>query len=125
MEENITITISKEKLPNYHQVQELLSLADDCQESMANLVNENYTQLVDTLGLEIALIIHFHFISITRARYFYAEEFIGLLATQCTKKQEREKLAFTCGCTLQTLDTWMRKVRRGEYDNAESSFNTK
>jgi len=112
MEEEIIITINKEKLPMYHQVQELLSLADGCPEYLSSVVNENYSQLVDVLGLEIALIIHTHFISITRARYFYTEGYIALLATQCTRKQEREKLAFTCGCTLQTLDTWVRKARR-------------
>ena len=117
MDETITITISKEKLPYYHQVQELLSLADNCTENMASQVNENYAQLVDIMGLEIALIIHTHFISITRARYFYAEDYMGLLANQCTKKQEREKLAFTCGCTLQTLDTWMRRVRSSHSDS--------
>jgi len=120
MDETITISISKEKIPNYHQVQELLSLADGCPENIVSMVNENYAQLVDVLGLEVALIFHTHFISITRARYFYSEEYIALLASQCTKKQEREKLAFTCGCTLQTLDTWMRKSRRGEYSDVES-----
>jgi len=121
MEEAITISIDKGKLPMYHQVQELLSLANDCPENLPSVVHDNYAQLVDVLGLEIALIIHTHFISITRARYFYSEEYVAVLASQCTRKQEREKLAFTCGCTLQTLDTWMRKARRGEYEEADSS----
>jgi len=121
MEDTITITLNKEKIPNYHQVQELLFWADNCPENITSLVNENYIQLVDVLGLEIALIIHTHFVSITRHRYFYSDEYMGVLALQCTKKQEREKLAFTCGCTLQTLDTWMRKVRRGEFQETDSS----
>lgn len=120
MQETINISINKEKLPLYHQVQELLLLADDCPENIVSVVNENYAQLVDVLGLEIALIFHTHFVSITRARHFYTEEYVGLLASKCTKKQERERLAFTCGCTLQTLDTWMRKVRRGEYEHEDS-----
>ena len=115
MSETITITLDKGKIPNYHQVQELLSLADNCPENLVSIVNENYAPLVEVLGLEIALIFHTHFISITRARYFYSEEYVAMLASQCTKKQERERLAFICGCTLQTMDTWMRRARRGEY----------
>ena len=123
MEDTINISIDRAKIPNYYQVQELLSLADDCTEKLSSVVNENYAQLVDVVGLEIALIIHTHFISITRARYFYTEEYIAMLATQRRRKQERERLAFTCGCTLQTLDTWVRKARRGEFSTNNSDEN--
>ena len=96
----------------YHQVQELMSLVDKYSANITSLVSENYTELVDILGLEIALIIHTHLTSFSRTRYFYTEEYIAILASQCIKKQEREKLAFKCGCTLQTLDSWVRRARK-------------
>jgi hypothetical protein len=117
MQETITITINKEKLPMYFQVQELMSLADEHTENISSLVSENYAELVDILGLEIALIFHTHFTTISRTRYFYTEQHIAMLASQCAKRQDREKLAFKCGCTLQTLDGWVRKSRKGEFAN--------
>ena len=73
MTEMITVSINKEKLPMYHQVQELMSLAEGCSDNLTSVVSENYTELVDILGLEVALIIHTHLTSISRARYFYTQ----------------------------------------------------
>ena len=112
MSEMITVTINKEKLPMYHQVQELLSLADGCTDTLTSVVSENYSELVDVLGLEIALIFHTHFASISRSKYFYTEDYIATLATQCVKRKDRVKLAFKCGCTVQTIDGWVRRAAR-------------
>jgi len=72
MQEIITISINRSKLPLYYQVQELMSLADGDSEDVTSLVSENYVELVEILGLEVALIIHTHFTSISRTRYFYS-----------------------------------------------------
>jgi len=48
----------------------------------------------------------------------YTEEHIAMLASQCIKRQEREKLAFKCGCTLQTLDSWVRKAKKNRIEES-------
>ena len=110
----IDFSIDVEKLPRYHHVQELLSLADGCSESITDVVRENYVDLVEILGLELACIIHAHFKLISCVKYFYTEEYIVYLASQCETKHEREKLAFGCGCSLQTIDGWLREAKKKE-----------
>jgi len=114
MSEIITLLIDRDRIPRYHQVQGLLSLVDGCTQDIKSVVRENYVELVEILGLEVALIVHAHFKSILCVKYFYTEEYIVKLASQCTTKREREKLAVECGCSLQTIDGWLRKTKKKE-----------
>jgi len=112
MTETLNVSIDINKIARYHQVQELLSLIDNNSSDITGVVRENYVELVEILGLEVAAIIHAHFKSILCVKYFYTEEFIVGLASKCTNKREKEKLALECGCSLQTIDKWLREARK-------------
>jgi len=96
-------------------VEDLLSLADSNTDDFANIVNGDYAEVVRILGVEIALKMYIHFrgCHISFPKHFYKPDYVVALASKCTDKREREKIAIVCGYTAQWIE---RRVRESSND---------
>ena len=100
------ITENKDKI----LVEDLLSLADG-QSDMGSIVNGDYAEVVRLLGIEVALKLYIHFrgCHISLPKHFYKTEYIITVASKCSDKREREKIAIICGYTAQWIERRIRE----------------
>jgi hypothetical protein len=91
---------------------ELLSIAQG--NDIAEAANEEYRELIELFGLDVALGLYKHYrgCRIDCPKNFFNTDFLIKVAAEKENKREREKIAVTCGLTSEWLEARVRKYLR-------------
>ena len=92
-------------------IKDLLSLTDGNLDNLANIVTKGYSDIAQVFGGEMALQMYANFrgCTINCAMMFFKKEFVIELASKCSDKRERERIAMICGYSSQTIEKAVRE----------------
>ena len=106
----IAITDTKESI----LIQDLLDLAGDNVNTPSHfqgIVGGDYSEIVKVFGVEVAvrMYIHFRGCSLGFPKHFFKPEYVVSVASKCSDRRDRERIAITCGYTSQWIERMVRE----------------